>query len=501
MKDLLKKSESFENSEASEHSERTEISEQTFPGDNTSISDMESELQTDQSVQGSPFDHSAAMENSSPTNSGPDSEAVSIDDLPKDDAKSKEGYIPEDLTNKMAAATTYMGSFFNPSAWKGEKPPEEEGEAKEAKEPSRKNSAASGMLGGSFLSSAFSKVPGFTKSSPSEEENPIKDGETEAASEGEKGKEEKDESAAQGSFFSSAFSKIGISGMANSLTMENIAGKASTSATTDDDAEDTKENEEKKDDTWSSSFSNAFTKVGKVATDYSKVVQDTVYKAPMLAEFNQEQEEFIKNKGEKEMPTAPWSGYQNEDELKGKILALSEDKRNFLRAPPTGVNFDFEYSAVASHAVVLLEADPRLQKMRYELVPKKVKEDDFWRNYFYRVGLVKQSFELSNSMSNEVKKESKEAPKPVDDDSDNQASTTEHDDEFVSDLHQASSKDLAEADEAMKKLGLSKNDSEWEAELEGELNEYEMVGGDEEGADNPEWENQIQELLEAESKN
>ena len=63
MKDLLKKSESFENSEASEHSERTEISEQTFPGDNTSISDMESELQTDQSVQGSPFDHSAGITN------------------------------------------------------------------------------------------------------------------------------------------------------------------------------------------------------------------------------------------------------------------------------------------------------------------------------------------------------------------------------------------------------------------------------------------------------
>ena len=77
---------------------------------------------------------------------------------------------------------------------------------------------------------------------------------------------------------------------------------------------------------------------------------------------------------------------------------------------------------------------------------------------------------------------------------------------------QASSKDLQEADEAMKKLGLAKvrlggpmmviinivsricltqfptaklckrdtiafqNDAEWEAELEGELNEYEMVG-------------------------
>jgi len=253
-----------------------------------------------------------------------------------------------------------------------------------------------------------------------------------------------------------------------------------------------------------SSFSNAFTKVGKVATDYTKVVQDTVYKAPILAEFNHEQEEFIKSKGDKETPTAPWSGYQNEDELKDKILALSEDKRNFLRAPPTGVNFDFEYSAVASHAVVLLEADPRLQKMRYDLVPKKVKEDEFWRNYFYRVGLVKQSFELSNSMSADVKKEKqdKSVPKPVDDDSDNPPASTDQDDEFVSDLHQASSKDLAEADEAMKKLGLSKNDAEWEAELEGELNEYEMVGDDEgaDGADNPEWENQIQEMLEAESK-
>merc|ERR1711915_356344 len=98
-----------------------------------------------------------------------------------------------------------------------------------------------------------------------------------------------------------------------------------------------------------------------------------------------------------------------------------------------------------------------------------------------------------------VKKEKKDIMKHVEDDSDNQTSG-EADDEFVSDLHQASSKDLAEADEAMKKLGLSKNDTEWEAELEGELNEYEMVGEDVEGADNHEWENQIQELLDEEAK-
>ena len=46
--------------------------------------------------------------------------------------------------------------------------------------------------------------------------------------------------------------------------------------------------------------------------------------------------------------------------------------------------------------------------------------------------------------------------KPVEDSIDTNHPTADHDDEFVSDLHQASSKDIAEADEAMKKLGLTK---------------------------------------------
>jgi len=42
---------------------------------------------------------------------------------------------------------------------------------------------------------------------------------------------------------------------------------------------------------------------------------------------------------------------------------------------------------------------------------------------------------------------------------------------------------------------------EWEAELEGELNEYEVVGSGKDAAadvNNREWENQIQEMLDAE---
>jgi hypothetical protein len=43
---------------------------------------------------------------------------------------------------------------------------------------------------------------------------------------------------------------------------------------------------------------------------------------------------------------APWSGYQNPEDLREKILALSADSRNFLRAPPGGVNFDLETSGL-----------------------------------------------------------------------------------------------------------------------------------------------------------
>merc|ERR1711936_248950 len=266
------------------------------------------------------------MENSSPTNSGPDSEAAySVDDLPPEEAAYPQA-LPEDLSNKVAAATSYVGSFFTPSAWKS---PSAERSPEDPVEP------AATSTGSSISSSLFSAigkvpVPSFTKLSPTEET--LKDAEADGGE----------------------------------------AGDA----------------EERKKETWGTSLSQAFNKVGKVATDYSKAVQETVYKAPMIADFNKEQEEFIRSKN-KEQPSAPWAGYQNEEELKKKILSLSEDKRNVLRSPPTGVNFDFEYCTVASPALLLLEADSKLKQLRYELVPKVIKEDEFWRNYFYRVSLIK----------------------------------------------------------------------------------------------------------------
>lgn len=42
-------------------------------------------------------------------------------------------------------------------------------------------------------------------------------------------------------------------------------------------------------------------------------------------------------------------------------------------------------------AKAILKEDPNLEKMRYELVPKVISEENFWRNYFYRVMLLKES--------------------------------------------------------------------------------------------------------------
>jgi len=455
-----------------------------FPGaqgDNTSLgsqqSDMESEVQTDQSVQGSIEGQPSEVDKSTPTSSGCDSETGFVDEIPEDENSG----ISKDLSNKMTAASNYMGSFFSSSSWSSSAPkksPEEE------VQPEQSVTKSSTMTSSFF--SAFSKV-GMTKSVSSgggdgsqveEGEGKSEDGSSEAV------EAQEANSSSTSSFFSSAFSKIGLT--SREEKEEKVEEKK------DED----KEGEEEAGESF---FSSAFSRVGKAATSATKVLRDGVSNAPMLAEFNQEQEEFIKNKEKKNQTGAPWIGYQNEDELKEKILALSEDKRNFVRAPPTGVNFDFEYASFAASAVTLLEEDSRLQKMRYELVPKKVKEDEFWRNYFYRVAIVKQSFELSESMSTDAKKDSSNKMIPVDDYTEKPVGQ-DHDDEFVSESHQASSKDLAEADEAMKKLGIAKDDAEWEAELEGELNEYEMVGEDEDQAENPEWENQIKEMLEADAK-
>lgn len=214
---------------------------------------------------------------------------------------------------------------------------------------------------------------------------------------------------------------------------------------------------------------SAVNKAGKTVSEASAKIKKTVEENSLLGEFNKEQEAFIKEKQGKGSDAAvpPWVGCPNEESLKEEFLTLSTDRRNFVRSPPAGVEFNFDYEISYPVALATLAEDPNLEKMRFDLVPKVINEETFWRNYFYRVSLIRQANELS-SMAEEGGREAGELPsrttsmegesaaKPRHDDVlvPEQASTDSPTHEFVSDTFRASSSDIEEVREGMKKLGM-----------------------------------------------
>lgn len=249
-------------------------------------------------------------------------------------------------------------------------------------------------------------------------------------------------------------------------------------------------------------FASAVSKAGKTVTEAGAKIKKTVEETSILSEFNKEQEAFIKGKKSGEAAVAPWVGYPEEETLKAEILSLSTERRNFVRSPPSGVDFQFEYEAYYPIALAILAEDPELEKMRFELVPKFIKEEQFWRNYFYRVSLIKQSTELS-SLAQEGGRQSGTQSRNSSDEEDKTEEADTPDSpmqEFVSDSYQSQtlSNDLKEVQEGIKRLGTKKPNDEWEKELQADLQDYELGSegsGQTGGADADD----IEEMLDAES--
>jgi len=457
-----------------------------------------------------------SLDKSSPSTSGPDSEVTSVDEIPKE-GNLEENQVnsdgttvnTEDLTVKVSAGANYLGSMFS-SAW-----------SKTAKTANEATATSSNFLTSTFnkVGTAASSAANSTKSSPKNESKTIVENENVDNAEEDKipdaGPDANvSENKNISSFLSTAWTKV--EGFTKSTTSNFAKEEGQDKVETEENncqetTEKTDVPSEETSDSKQNFFSNFSSIVGKVANNASSAIKDKV-STSMIGEFNKEQEQFIKNKGSDNENNGlpPWIGYQDEEAMKGKILSLSNDKRNFVRAPPSGVSFEFDYSSVSATAMALLHEDPQLEKMRYELVPKKVKEDEFWRNYFYRVSLIKQSFDLKdfeansgNPATNQQKSRTENETSNVAEEEvvDHHLNNPDHDDEFVSESYQASTDDINEANASMKRLGVigNENNEEWEAELEGELNEFEMVNskGTEE---DPEWENQIQQMLDAEEK-
>ncbi|XP_006639176.1 synapse-associated protein 1 [Lepisosteus oculatus] len=259
---------------------------------------------------------------------------------------------------------------------------------------------------------------------------------------------------------------------------------------------------------------------------------DGIIDKTILGDFQKEQEKFVQEKNAKRTDTAvpPWVGYSEEETIQQQILALSADRRNFLRDPPAGVQYHFDFNQMFPIALVMLQEDELLNRMRFDLVPKHVKEEVFWRNYFYRVSLIKQSAQLTalaaQQQAADRKEEEKSSvspedgrlteiirpktpptainskPKPNEDEE--EISTSPGVSEFVSDAFDSCDINQEDLRKEMEQLVLDKKEdvsgpeeetADWEKELQQELQEYEVVAESENRDET--WDKEIEEMLQA----
>ncbi|KAL1021749.1 hypothetical protein UPYG_G00017500 [Umbra pygmaea] len=265
---------------------------------------------------------------------------------------------------------------------------------------------------------------------------------------------------------------------------------------------------------------------------------DGIIDKTILGDFKKEQDKFVQEKKAKKSDTAvpPWVGYSEEETMQQQILALSADRRNFLRDPPAGVQFQFDSEQMYPIAMVMLQEDELLNRMRFDLVPKQVKEDVFWRNYFYRVSLIKQSAQLTalaaQQQATDQRADDKVVIRPEDvsltentirpktppvsisdipksgelqEEEENEISTSPGVSEFVSDAFDSCNINHEDLRKEMEQLVLDKKKdanipeeetADWEKELQAELQEYEVVTEEAENRDDN-WDKEIEEMLQS----
>lgn len=235
-----------------------------------------------------------------------------------------------------------------------------------------------------------------------------------------------------------------------------------------------------------SGLASRITEVSQSVVDHAKevgkAVQKSIEEKTILGDFNKMQQEFIQEKHAQryELGSAPWVDMPNADEVKTHVVALSMERRNFTREPPAGANFEFDLSTAMPVITILMKEDPNLDKLRFELVPKMVSENSFWRNYFYRISLIKQSSALTsdnlplNKMITEADREDISIASNLDlmDGSvvgDSDAHPEEHHPVDISPCPPSAGSTSGSATKS------TKQPDDWEQELQNTLDSYEVV--------------------------
>ncbi|RCN25306.1 hypothetical protein ANCCAN_28983, partial [Ancylostoma caninum] len=103
-------------------------------------------------------------------------------------------------------------------------------------------------------------------------------------------------------------------------------------------------------------------------------VKNVVVENTLIGELDREQEAFAAELAATRLPDVvePWDGLPDREFAKKKILALSLDPHNFIRESPGECEFD--ETTMQAMAKRLIEVDPNLSRVRFELVPKQSTE-------------------------------------------------------------------------------------------------------------------------------
>uniref|UniRef100_A0A1I7U6E3 BSD domain-containing protein n=1 Tax=Caenorhabditis tropicalis TaxID=1561998 RepID=A0A1I7U6E3_9PELO len=265
-------------------------------------------------------------------------------------------------------------------------------------------------------------------------------------------------------------------------------------------------------------------------------VKNAVIENTMLGDLNKEQDEFEKQLQEEREKLKnidlPWHGLPDEALAKKQMLSLSTDTRNFLR--DSAANSEYTYDQQQAMAAILLKEDPNLANVRFQLVPKQVKENQFWQNYFYRIGLIRQSMQgvatgrttpvvEEARKEEEMPKKEEEAPKaakkeeeapevkkeaPETKKKDPEAAKKEEEAPEAKKVEEEATSSVEDEEETKETVleqpaapgeqTITSVDEEWEREILADLNDYEDIVEKTGGKDDDAWEAEIQELLNAE---
>ncbi|CAF2050834.1 unnamed protein product [Rotaria magnacalcarata] len=296
-----------------------------------------------------------------------------------------------------------------------------------------------------------------------------------------------------------------VSAAANTLVQKTLPQRPSspneneqTDQTTKHDDETTKNEDEQQVSDENSAVAGINKDLTSIFNDISSTVikgaqqlKHVVEETSIIGGFTKEHEKFLTEKRtqqrREEAAVAPWIGYNEEDDMKNQILALSKEKRNFLRNPPPGANYHFDMAALYPVALATLDVDENLKQMRFDLVPKQINEETFWCNYFYRVSLIKQSTQLSalahenaSPQSPDETHGSKSARNRAT--SESQDKTHEANQEFVSEDYDGSGVSMDDIRREIEQLSVTKtnpnkanspdlDDNEWDKALADELDD------------------------------